>query len=400
MNTTAELGSGGGSVWVGADDYAIGSFPRPVGEIRDRIDTFIAAMRADKPYFLGFPANMDFSFSELSGLLDIFVNNVGDPRSAEKAAISAKPMECAVVDAITELANGRPEHTYGYVSASGSEANLFGLDRGCALLPEAKIYCSSAAHYSVRKAARLMRRELVVVDCDESGRMDVDALAEVCRHDAGRGAVVVATLGTTMTGAIDDVDAIAAAAGSTGRFYVHLDATLGGLVVPFTAHGAKWGFARPEVGSLAISMHKGLGMPVPCALALCRAELVRAEVEGEYVGATDATLGCSRAGMASVLLWYALSDKGFAGLEQHARRSLRTAAYAVTALAASGLDPMRHEESIIVVFDRPAESICRKYHLATEGERAHIVTLPHVRESMIDSLCLDILESGAAGARG
>ncbi|WP_410872965.1 histidine decarboxylase [Nocardia sp. A7] len=400
MNTTAELGIVSGDRRSAADDYAIGSFPRPTGEIRDRVDTFISELRADKPYFLGFPANLDFSFSGLSGLLDIFVNNVGDPRSTEKAAISAKPMECAVVDAITELANGRPEHTYGYVGASGSEANLFGLDRGCTLLPDAKIYCSAATHYSVRKAARLMRKELVVLDCDESGRMDVDALADACRRDAGRGAVVVATLGTTMTGAIDDVDAIVDAAASAGRVYVHLDAALGGLIVPFTEHGTTWGFAKAEVGSLAISMHKGLGMPVPCALALCRAELVRTAVEGEYVGATDATLGCSRAGMASVLLWYALSDKGIAGLEQHARRALTTAEYAVTTLAASGLNPMRHRESIIVVFDRPAEWICRKYYLATEGERAHIVTLPHVRESMIDSLCLDILEPGAAVTRG
>jgi histidine decarboxylase len=66
-------------------------------------------------------------------------------------------------------------------------------------------------------------------------------------------------------------------------------------------------------------MHKALGMPVPCALALCRSYLVDLRVQGEYVGATDSTLACSRSGLASVLLWYALASKGWTGLEAQAR---------------------------------------------------------------------------------
>ncbi|WP_067646824.1 aminotransferase class I/II-fold pyridoxal phosphate-dependent enzyme [Nocardia harenae] len=374
------------------DEYAIGARPRPAAEIGELTESFIAGMLAEKPRFLGFPANMDFRFSELAGVLDIFVNNPGDPRSADKAGISSKPMECAVVDAVARLANGAPDETYGYIAAAGSEANLFGLDRGCTALPAARIYCSSAAHYSIRKAARLMRRELVVVDADPTGRMDPAALAATCRRDAGRGAIVVATLSTTMTGAVDDVDAIIAAASPAGEVYVHLDAALGGLIVPFTEYGPTWGFARPEVGSIAISMHKALGTPVVCALALCRAGLVHTAVEGDYVGATDATLGCSRSGLAAVLLWYALAGKGLSGLEADAHTALATAAYAERALAAAGTHPLRHPASVTVVFDRPADAVCRRYHLATEGDRAHVITLPHVREAMIDELCLAITE--------
>ncbi|UGT59974.1 aminotransferase class I/II-fold pyridoxal phosphate-dependent enzyme [Nocardia asteroides] len=374
------------------DEYAIGARPRPSGELGQLTESFIAGMLAEKPRFLGFPTNMDFRFSELAGILDIFVNNLGDPRSADKAGISSKPMECAVVDAVARLANGAPDETYGYIAASGSEANLFGLDRGCVALPDAKIYCSGAAHYSIRKAARLMRRELVVVAADATGRMDPAALAAACRPGAGRGAIVVATLSTTMTGAIDDVDAIVAAAGAAGEVYVHLDAALGGLIIPFTEYGPTWGFARPEVGSIGISMHKALGTPVVCALALCRADLVHTAIEGDYVGATDVTLGCSRSGLAGVLLWYALSGKGIAGLEADAHTSLATAAYAERALAAAGTNPMRHPASVTVVFDRPAEAICHRYHLATAGDRAHVITLPHVREAMIDALCLEITE--------
>ncbi len=376
-----------------ADRHSIDHGPRPAQELLAHLDEYISGMRREEPYVLGFPGNLDFGFGRLSGLLDIFANNVGDPGSADKSDVGAKMMERAVIDFMAGLANAKPEQIYGYVAAGGSEANQFGLDRGCTRLPEAKIFCSRDAHYSIRKNARLMRKELVVVDCDSTGRMDADALAAACRGEAGRGAVVVATIGTTMAGAIDDIDAIIRAAAPAGQVYVHLDAALGGLLAPFTEHRRTWGFLRDEVGSISVSMHKMLGMPVPCAVAMCRSGLVDSRVEGEYVGATDATLGCSRSGLASALLWYSLASKGVAGLEHNARTALETASYTATKLEDAGQHPVLHPESIVVVFDRPVDWICRKYHLATEGDRAHIVTVPHVRKAVVDELVRDIVDS-------
>ncbi|MEV6427629.1 aminotransferase class I/II-fold pyridoxal phosphate-dependent enzyme [Nocardia sp. NPDC051463] len=373
-----------------SDRYRIGHSPRPAQESCAPLDTFIADMRAEASYIVGFPANLDFGFSRFAGLLDIFATNVGDPDSEDKARVGVKDMELAVVDFVARLANGDPSRTYGYVTGGGTEANQFGLDRGCDLLPEAKIYCSRATHYSVRKSAKLMRKELVVVDCDEQGRIDIDALAHACAADAGRGAVVVANIGTTMTGAIDDVDAIIRAASAAGRVYVHLDAALSGLILPFTPERASWGFVREEVGSVTVCMHKALGMPLPSALALCRSELVSSEVAGEYIGATDATLAGCRSGLAVALIWQSLAAQGMAGLELTAQTALEMAERAVEKLAGAGLRPARNPLSIMVTFDRPAEWICRKYHLATVGDRARIVTVSHVRKQVIDELCHDV----------
>ncbi|MBF6414022.1 aminotransferase class I/II-fold pyridoxal phosphate-dependent enzyme [Nocardia cyriacigeorgica] len=375
------------------DLLRIGSSPPPPHTLLAQVDAFIADMRLEEPYVLGFPGNLDFEFSQLAGLLDIFVNNVGDPAGRDKSGVGAKAMERAAVDFLAELANGDPAQTYGYIAAGGSEANLFGLDRGATLLPDAAIYCGRSAHYSIRKNARLMRKQLVVVDSDSQGRMDPAALERACRRRRGAGAVVVATIGTTMTGAIDDVDALAAAASAAGAVYLHADAALSGLIVPFTDRGPGWGFARREVGSVSISMHKALGMPVACAAALCRSELVDSRVHGEYIGAPDSTLACSRSGLAAVLTWYALAAKGRNGLAEAAWRSLRNAEYAAGQLAAAGLRPQLHPGSIVVVFDRPAEWVCRKYHLATEGDRAHIVTVPHVTREIIDEMCGDIIRT-------
>lgn len=368
--------------------------PRSEQAVSQVLDTFIANMRLEKPRVLGFPGNLDFQYSHLAGLLDIFVNNVGDPGSIDKAEVGSKLLERAVIEFLAELSNARPASTYGYVTSGGSEANLFGLDRGCTVLPDARIYASAEVHYSIRKSARLLRKELVTVACDDGGCLDPSALGRLCRGDAGRGAVVVASIGTTMTGAIDDVAAIAEAAAAAGDVYIHLDAALGGLLIPFTAEGPSWGFASPAVGSLAVSMHKVLGMPVPCAVALCRSDLVDSFVQApEFVGPADSTLGCSRSGLAIMLLWYGLVSNGRAGLAARARTALNTAEFAAKKLADVGANPMLLPLSIVVVFDRPTEWVCHKYHLATEGDRAHIVTVGHVTREVIDELCVDIRES-------
>ncbi|GAA5104574.1 histidine decarboxylase [Nocardia iowensis] len=341
------------------------------------LNDLVSDLHAERPYMLGFPVNLDFTFSRLAGLLDVFADN-GSYRDDEPDA-----MERAVVDFMARLANGSPDGVGGYVANNGSEANRFGLDRGCTLLPDAKIYCSEAAHRSIEMCARLMRKKLVVLACDRRGRIDTNALARQCWRDAGHGCVVVANIGTWKTGAIDDVEAIVAAASPTGSVYVHVDASLGGLLMPFTTSQETWGFAVDEVGSVAVSMHQGLGLPMPCAVALGRSDLVAAE----------SVSGGACSGFASVMLWHALASKGEAGLALNASKAFDMAQYAAKKLADVGLRPVLYPDSITVVFTQPADWICRKYHLATEYGRARIITLPHVSKRVIDELCGDVVRN-------
>jgi histidine decarboxylase len=89
-----------------------------------------------------------------------------------------------------------------------------------------------------------------------------------------------------------------------------------------------------------------------------------------------------------------LAAQGMSGLELMARNSLEMAERAVEKLADIGLHPTRNPLSIMVNFDRPAEWICRKYHLATVGDRARVVTVSHVRKQVIDEMCHDIATEG------
>lgn len=366
----------------------IGNAPDRTGGSRARLRELISVLKAEEPYVLGFPGNLRFGFSDLGGILDVLFNNVGDPGSREKSAVSTKPYEYQVVRFLARLAGGDPDAVYGFVSDGGSRSNLWALDLGYGRLPGAPIYCGEHAHFSVRESARLMRAELRVVPALPNGAMDTRVLAELCAERPGRGAVVVATIGTTMTGAMDDVAAIRAAAAPAGGLHVHADAALGGPIAMFAAEGRSWGF--PLADSIAISGHKFFGMPVPCGIALAKRELVPGRRAGEYVGATNATLSSSRSGLAAALLWVSLRESGRDGLKANVLRSLEVAEYAEKRLAAIGLNAWRNPGSITVVFDRPDGRLCAKWHLATEGDLAHIVTVPHVTTEIIDELCRDL----------
>jgi len=382
-------------------DLTIGEAPAGPARVEAPVRALLADLREQKPHFLGFPANLDFDLSEAGFLLSVLINNAGDPGRSDSAGMNAKPFERAVVSWFTALAGGDPEGTYGYVTASGSEGLLFGLHAGRERLPRAPLYASAEAHYSVRKAARLLRMELVTVPCGPDGGMDPDALHAACRARRRRdtlsgrrprGAVIAATVGTTMRGAVDDLPALRRAAAVAGEVHLHSDAALGGLVAAFSPSRPAWNL-RQGADSLSVSGHKLLGCPVPCGVALIPSRLLPTAPTAEYIGAEDHTLGCSRSGLAAVLMWMRLCRLGTRGVRDLVHHCLRTADYAHAALARAGADPERVRDGIVVTFDRPAPGVRTRWHLATQGRRAHLVAMPHVTREAVDALCADIAAS-------
>jgi glutamate/tyrosine decarboxylase-like PLP-dependent enzyme/2-polyprenyl-6-methoxyphenol hydroxylase-like FAD-dependent oxidoreductase len=160
--------------------------------------------------------------------------------------------------------------SFGYLTTSGSMANMMGLMCACrskragpgALLT---IYTSSEAHYSVRKAARLIgiadsRIRVVPAGADLS--MTAEALTAAMDSDRTLGttpACVVATAGTTNTGAIDDLSGIAEVCQHRG-IWLHTDACLGGFFrLTERGRSALAGVERSD--SIAVDAHKSLFLP-------------------------------------------------------------------------------------------------------------------------------------------
>ncbi|KUL69400.1 hypothetical protein ADL34_28600 [Streptomyces sp. NRRL WC-3605] len=202
------------------------------------------------------------------------------------------------------------------------------------------------------------------------------------------GAIVLATVGNTMHGGYDDVREVRDA----GTVYVHADAALGGLVAPHAPSRPRWSFAD-GADSISVSGHKVLGLPVPAGVFLARRYLVAepsdADVQ-EYIRATDRTLGCSRSGLAVLLMWAALRQLGHDGMRERIRRCLEVAEYATQQLEKAGTNPHRPTDSLTVSFARPSSEVVERWHLACEGDRAHLIAVAHVDHAAVDALCADL----------
>jgi L-2,4-diaminobutyrate decarboxylase len=131
---------------------------------------------------------------------------------------------------------GYPSTSLGSAVSGGSAANLTAMlaarARWIASGRGGKrpvILCSADAHYSTARAAAIMGIEVIKVPTDGQHRLDVVAL-EAALRDAGDVMAIVATSGSTATGAFDDLRAIAALRDQYDT-WLHVDAAHGASVV-------------------------------------------------------------------------------------------------------------------------------------------------------------------------
>ncbi|MBM3293408.1 MAG: aspartate aminotransferase family protein [Candidatus Aminicenantes bacterium] len=151
---------------------------------------------------------------------------------------------------------------------------------------------SEQAHFSVRHAVRMLglgEKSLLRVPVDGRQRMDVAALQDVLSNRATRDHVcaVVATTGTTSTGAVDQAGAVIDACAGT-RAWVHVDGAYG-LAYTLVPEWAPLfaGFERAD--SVSWDPHKQLGVPIPNSVLFAKrgADFKRMAIYGEYFNRED-----------------------------------------------------------------------------------------------------------------
>jgi aromatic-L-amino-acid decarboxylase len=138
----------------------------------------------------------------------------------------------------------------------------------------AAVYCSDEAHHSVVRAVEatgLGRRALRRIPTDSRHRMRVDALADAVAGDRAGGVTpvaVVATAGTTLTGAVDPLDAVADVCAGEG-IWLHVDGAYG-LPAAATTTAGHWFRGLDRADSATVDAHKWLGLQKSCSVVLLR----------------------------------------------------------------------------------------------------------------------------------
>ena len=182
---------------------------------------------------------------------------------------------------------GMPAGTSGLLTSGGSGATLTALvaarhwatrtaDGGedPERLARLVLYTSDQAHTAVVRAAWIAgvpRRNVRVLPADAEFRLSAAALREATSADRAAGLVpwaVAASAGTTNTGAVDPLDAIADLCAAEGM-WLHADAAYGGFAV-LTERGARALAGLARCDSVALDPHKWLFVPFECGCVLAR----------------------------------------------------------------------------------------------------------------------------------
>ena len=367
-------------------------------ETRARLDALLRELDGASGRMAGYPANFAFDYTDLLPFLRYSLNNVGDPFHESNYRTNTRAMEREVIDAFAGFMRLERADAWGYVTSGGTEGNMYGLFLARKLHPEGIVYFSEDTHYSVRKNLGVLDLRNIMIRSQANGEIDYDDLHETLHIHRDAPVIFLANIGTTMKGAVDDLGRVRAILDdlAISRRYIHADAALSGLILPFVADPQPYGFDA-GVDSLAVSGHKLIGAPVPCGVVLTRRDYVNRIARSiEYVGALDTTLSGSRSGFAPLLLWYALERLGEAGLRELVAGMLETAEYAVERFRAAGVPAWRHRNSATVVFPRPAAEAVREWQLAPLGGIAHIITMPHVTRELVDAVVAACAPSSAA----
>lgn len=337
-----------------------------------RLDGEYERLKVLEKTFIGYPCDAEFDYSPLFKFLEFPINNVGDPFEPSTYRLQTKTFEREVLKFFAELFHVRDY--WGYVTNGGTEGNLYGLYAGRERLPAAPVFFSEHAHYSMRKNAHVLGLRTVTVKSQANGEIDYE---DFDRRVKGRKtAIIVANIGTTMMGAIDRVSRLARILRAHGvQSYIHADAALYGMVLPFASNIA-FDFRAP-IDSLALSGHKFIGSPIPCGIVLARKSAVEPlHSYIEYIDAHDSTLSGSRDAFTALVFWYRIHTIGLRGFKKQVRCSIGLADFLVRELAKIGWPDVR-QSYLTVSFRRPSDHVVNKWELAAKGDIAHVVCLPH-----------------------
>ena len=363
----------------------------PQPEIQERLDQLLCDIRSAAQRQIGYPTNQNFDYSPLLPFLAYSINNVGDPFHTSNFRANTHEIEREVITRFADLMRIAPADAWGYVTSGGTEGNMYGLYLARELFPNAMFYFSEETHYSVLKNVRVLNARYIMIKRQENGEIDYDDLYEMIRVNRDVPAVIMANIGTTMRGAVDNIDRIRGILSDLAvtSSYIHADAALSGMILPFVADPQPFGFDA-GIDSISVSGHKLIGAPLPCGVVLTkRAHVERVGRAIEYVGVQDTTLSGSRSALAPLMLWYAFAQYGHEGFRDLVAGMLDTAEYAVGQFNERSIPAWRHRNSVTVVFPRPPQEVFRKWQMAPEGDIAHIITMPHVTRQMIDELIAD-----------
>jgi aromatic-L-amino-acid/L-tryptophan decarboxylase len=278
-------------LWQAMPDPVRAAYARPLPQAPQPLAEVYAEITADlMPHAMG---NIHPRFwmwymgaGSFTGALADFLAAI-DGSNLGVGSTAASLMDQQVTGWIRDMM-GFPPGASGTLVNGGSMANIIGLtaarnvmagvdlhEHGVAAMPQPlRFYASDQVHNCHHKAMNLLglgKKALCKIGSDDAFRMQIGELKSRIEADRAAGirpACVIATAGTTNTGSIDEISALADLCRDEG-LWLHVDGCIGAMIrlAPQNRHLVA-GIERAD--SLALDLHKGFQAPFDVGCALLR----------------------------------------------------------------------------------------------------------------------------------
>ncbi|HKS24733.1 MAG TPA: aminotransferase class I/II-fold pyridoxal phosphate-dependent enzyme [Thermoanaerobaculia bacterium] len=281
------------------------------------------------------------------------------------AAPALAQLEANVVRWFCEIV-GYGKGSGGVLTTGGSLATLIAIltaGRGAQRAPV--LYCGDQIHHAFQKSASLAGFTNVrEIESDGEFRIRIDALEEAIAHDRAAGMqpfMLAGSAGTTATGAVDDLEALARIA-REHKMWFHVDGAYGAFF-NLTERGRERLRGMSEADSVILDPHKTLFLPfgtgalvVRDAAALRRAYSMHADYlpafqeEDELVDFCELSPELSR-DFRGLRVWLPLKMFGIEPFREQLDEKLDLAAYAAAELRQTpGIEIVAEPQLSILAF--------------------------------------------------
>lgn len=314
------------------------------------------------------------------------------------------------------------EQVVGTVTSGGTESILLAVQtaRDAAGVDRPAMVVPSTIHAAFAKAAHYFGVELVAVPVGPGHRADVAAMTEAIDRLGDRVVLVAASTPSYAHGVIDPIEELAAVTRERG-LRLHVDACIGGWVLPWMPDVPAWDFAVPGVTSMSVDLHKYAYTPKGVSLLLHATPQLRRPqffAHADWPGYTmlNSTMQSTKSGGPLAAAWAVVQHIGADGYRDLVARTVEG-----TRALAAGIEAIDHlhlveqpETSLVVIGTDDAVDVFTisdlmldrgwfvqpQMRFGDEPANLHLTmsaaTAPSVPE-FLDALASAVKEAAAAG---
>lgn len=256
-----------------------------------------------------------------------------------------------------EIFSAKKNSVDGYVASGGSEANIealwiyrnyFNKEYNAKTNQVAVIY-SEDSHYSITKGCDLLQLQEILLPVEfENRQINDDELQKKVLEAKANGIkyfIVILNVATRMYGSIDLVNPIVKVLEEEKvLFKVHLDASFGGFIYPFTNPKSIHNFKNPNISSIAIDAQKMLQTPYGTGIFLIRKGYMQyvSNKQAQYIPGLDYTICGSRSGSNAIVIWMLLLSYGSEGWKEKMAKIIERTDYLCNGLDEMGVQYFRN----------------------------------------------------------